>query len=191
MAYRHRRGWRLGPLCRSATPKRMWTTWADRGTVQYGLALGARVLGVDAGADKGQFIESLGAQFLDFTKSNSLAEEVRRITEGGAHAVVVTSGHPGAFQRLADMLRIGGSLCLVGIPPGDVLLSVPIATIVIKGLKIQGNLVGSLEETLEAVEFVRSGRVKPHVKVRPFKDLPEVYKMLEKGDVPGRIVLQL
>ncbi|EXJ92641.1 alcohol dehydrogenase [Capronia epimyces CBS 606.96] len=153
--------------------------------VQYGLALGAQVLGVDAGAEKQQFVESLGAKFLDFTKCRDLADEVRRSTAGGTHAVVVTSGHPRAFQKLGDMIRIGGSLCIAGIPPGDVHLDV------IKGLKIQGNLVGSLEETLEAVEMVRVGKVKVHVKVRPFRDLPDVYGMLEKGDIAGRIVLQL
>ena len=77
------------------------------------------------------------------------------------------------------------------IPAGDVHLSTPIASIVIKGLRIGGNLVGSMKETLESVELVRSGKVKPHVKVRPFRDLPNIYEMLEKGDVPGRIVLQV
>ena len=79
----------------------------------------------------------------------------------------------------------------MGIPPGEVTLDAPVAGIVIKGLRIQGNLVGSLKETLEAVEFVRNGQVKPHVKVRPFRDLPGVYQLLENGDVPGRIVLEL
>lgn len=159
--------------------------------VQYGLALGARVLGVDAGVEKRKFVESLGAQFLDFSNCRNLAEEVLQITGGGTHAVVVTSGHPRAFQRLADMIRDGGSLCMVGIPPGDVCLDTPIATIVIKGLRIHGNLVGSLEETLKAVEMVRNGKVKPHVQIRPFQELPQVYEMLEKGDISGRIVLQL
>ena len=158
--------------------------------MQYGLALGARVLGVDAGAEKQRFVESLGASFLDFTTCKDLSNEVCRIT-GGAHAVVITSGHPRAFDRLGDMVRTGGSICMVGIPPGDVLLDIPVATIIIRGLKIQGNLVGSLKETLEAVELVRNGKVKPHVQVRPFSDLPQVYEMLEKGDIPGRIVLQL
>jgi D-arabinose 1-dehydrogenase-like Zn-dependent alcohol dehydrogenase len=153
--------------------------------------MGARVLGVDAGAEKGRFIESLGATFLDFTTCKSLTDEVQNITGGGTHAAVVTSGHPAAFQHLADMVRIGGSICLVGIPPGDVHLDTSIATIVIKGLKIQGNLVGSLKETLEAVELVRNGQVKPRVQVRPFRELPQVYEMLEKGDIPGRIVLQV
>jgi len=159
--------------------------------VQYGLAMGAKVIGVDAGSGKQQFVESLGAQFVDFTKCKDLTSEIQKITDGGSHAVVVTSGHPLAFKGLADITRIGGSISLVGIPPGDVQLDAPVAAIVIKGLKIQGNLVGSLEETYEAVEFVRSGKVKPHVTVRPFRDLPEVYQLLERGDIPGRIVLRL
>lgn len=56
--------------------------------MQYGLALGAKVLGVDAGAEKQQFIESLGAQFVDFSKCKDLAEEIKNITGGGSHAVV-------------------------------------------------------------------------------------------------------
>ena len=148
-------------------------------------------MGVDAGSAKKEFIESLGAQFLDFTTSKDLVADVIEVTSGGAHAVVVTSGHPAAFKHAVDVLRIGGALCCVGIPPGDIHLQTPIAAIVIKGLRIYGNLVGSLKETLEAVDLIRAGKVKPHVEVRKFRDLPEVYEMLEKGDVPGRIVLEI
>lgn len=149
------------------------------------------MLGVDAGDDKRRFVKSLGARFLDFSRCEDLPHEVQKITGGGTHAAVVTSGHPRAFQGLADMIRAGGSLCMVGIPPGDVHLDIPIATIVVKALRIQGNLVGSLKETLEAVELVRVGKVTPRVQVRPFRDLPEVYDMLAKGDIPGRIVLEV
>jgi alcohol dehydrogenase, propanol-preferring len=153
--------------------------------------MGAKVLGVDTGKAKQDFIEGFGAKFLDFAKTKDLVGDVKAITGGGAHAAVVTSGHPQAFNSAADMLRIGGTLCCVGIPPGDVSLDTPIAAIVIKGLRIIGNLVGSMKETLEAVDFVRSGKVKPHAKIREFKDLPEAYEMLEKGDIPGRIVLRI
>lgn len=153
--------------------------------------MGAKVLGVDTGEAKREFIEGFGAEFLDFAQTKDLVGDVIKITSGGAHAAVVTSGNPQAFNSAADMLRIGGALCCVGIPPGAVSLDTPIAAIVIKGLRITGNLVGSMEETLEAVELVRSGKVKPHVKLREFKDLPEVYEMLEKGDIPGRIVLRI
>lgn len=165
---------------------------ADSFSVQYGLAAGAKVLGIDTGSDKKAFVESLGSQFLDFAECRGdLALRVDEITSGGAHALVVTSGHPNAFHKLGDLIRVGGSLCMVGIPPGEVILDIPVATIVIKGIKIQGNLVGSLKETLDAVDLVHRGKVKPHVQVRPFEDLPAVYEQLEKGDISGRIVLRI
>lgn len=81
---------------------------------------------------------------------------------------------------------------MVGIPPGDVSLNnIPVAEIIIRGLKIQGNLVGSMAETQEAVELVRVGKVRPVVTVRPFRELAEAYELLERGDVRGRIVLEM
>jgi hypothetical protein len=193
--------------------------------VQYGLAQGANVIGVDAGEAKKRFVEGLGARFVDFSRTADLVGAVRDVvfnaaaaaagddgggekreqqqqqqqggvtaaarSDGGCHAVVVTSGHPAAFTHAAELLRVGGTLCCVGIPPGEVRLSTPIASIVIRGLKIVGNLVGSLAETLEAVEYVRSGQVQVHVEVRPFEELVEAYAALESGDVPGRVVLEV
>lgn len=160
--------------------------------VQYARAHGASVIGVDKGDDKRAFVLSLGAtEFIDFTQTPDVIQEVQRITNGGAHAVVVTSGNAKAFAHAAEMLRVGGTLSCVGIPPGRPFLETPISTIVIKGLKITGNLVGSLKECLEAVELTRRGIVTPNVSVRPFKELPQVYEELEKGVISGRIVLQV
>ncbi|PYH45017.1 zinc-dependent alcohol dehydrogenase [Aspergillus saccharolyticus JOP 1030-1] len=158
--------------------------------VQYAKAQGALVIGVDAG-DKRDFVLSLGAvEFIDFTTMDPV-QGVHELTGLGAHAAVVTAGSAKAFANACEMLRVGGILSCVGIPPGRPTLQTPIATIVIKGLRIIGNLVGSLKECMEAVELVRRGVVKPEIKVRPFKDLPQVYEEMEKGDIAGRIVLQI
>ena len=159
--------------------------------VQYGLARSAHVIGIDSGEQKRQLITSFGAHFLDFWETKDIVAEVQRLTKGGADAVVVSAGHSAAFAQAASMLRIGGTMCCIGIPPGGGKIETPISEIVIKGLKIQGNLVGSLKECLEAVEQVRSGLVKPKIYVRPFKDLPAVYEELEKGDIAGRVVLKV
>ena len=95
------------------------------------------------------------------------------------------------FSTACQSLCIGGTLSCIGIPPGKVFLETPISSIVIKGLYITGNLVGSLKECLEAVELVRRGVVKPKISVRPFKELENVYEELERGDVAGRIVLKI
>ncbi|KAK4989722.1 hypothetical protein LTR50_003047 [Elasticomyces elasticus] len=159
--------------------------------VQYGLAKGARVLGIDTGPTKKNLVEDFGARFLDFKIPKYLVDEVHAITGGGAHAVVVTAGSSAAFAAAADMLRIGGTMCCSGIPPGGGHIETTIAAIVIKGLKIKGNLTGSLKECLEAVDLVMRGVVKPKILVRPFRDLPRIYEELERGDVAGRIVLRI
>ncbi|KAJ5671718.1 Polyketide synthase enoylreductase [Penicillium longicatenatum] len=159
--------------------------------VQYARAQGALVIGVDTGPGKADFVRSIGAQeFIDFATEDPI-KRVQEITGLGAHAVVVTAGNAKAFAHACEMLRVGGTLSCVGIPPGRPYLETPICTIVIKGLRITGNLVGSLKECMEAVDLVRRGVVKPVVKVRPFKDLPQIYEEMEKGDIAGRIVIQL
>ncbi|KAK5729968.1 hypothetical protein LTR17_011485 [Elasticomyces elasticus] len=75
-------------------------------------------------------------------------------------------------------------MCLIGISPGGGHIDTTVAEIVIKGITIKGNLVGNLGECLDAVELVKTGKVKP-------KDLPKVYEELERGDVAGRVVLTI
>ncbi|KAJ5173116.1 Polyketide synthase enoylreductase [Penicillium capsulatum] len=159
--------------------------------VQYARAQGALVIGVDTGPGKRNFVLGLGAhEFIDFATKDPV-KRVQELTGLGAHAVVVTAGSAKAFAHACDMLRVGGSLSCVGIPPGKPCLETPICTIVIKGLRITGNLVGSLKECMEAVDLVRRGVVTPVINVRPFRDLPRVYEEMEKGDIAGRIVLQV
>lgn len=164
---------------------------ADAQSVQYAIAQGGIVIGVDGGSEKGEFIQSVGARhYIDF-KTTDVTARVHELTNGGADSVIVTAGSVKAFSQAADMLKIGGTLACVGIPPGKGHIETPISTIVIKGLHITGNLVGSLKECLEAVNLVRLGYVKPKVTIRPFEDLPAIYEEMERGDIPGRIAVKI
>lgn len=150
------------------------------------------MIAIDSGDKKKDYCLSLGAtHFLDFKTTKSMAAAIQDITDGGAHGVICTAGNPKAYAMAAELLRLNGTLACVGIPPGGPFLEVPISTIVIKGLRIVGSLVGSLKETLEAVELTRLGIVTPNVEVRPFRDLPKVYEDLEKDAIAGRVVLKV
>jgi propanol-preferring alcohol dehydrogenase len=105
--------------------------------------------------------------------------------------VIVTAGSSAAFATAASLLGVEGVLCCVGIPPGGGRLLTPVSEIVIKGLNIKGNLVGSLKECMEAVELVKAGKIKPNVFVREFKELPKVYEELKRGGIAGRVVLKI
>ena len=129
--------------------------------------------------------------YIDVQKTPDPVPMVKCLTSGGAHVVIVTSGNGRAFAQAANMLRIGGTLGCVGIPPGEAFIETPVSSIVIKGLRIQGNLVGSLKECMDAVDFVRQGLVKPRIEVRDFMQLPQVYDDLENGRIAGRVVLKV
>lgn len=168
-------------------------TDADETKVQYAKAQGALVIAIDS-PSKQPFIQTHLApdKFIPYTPNSNTIEQIKTLTSGlGAHAVVVTAGHASAFSHACEMLRVGGTLSCVGIPPGRTCLETPIATIVIKGLRVVGSLVGSLKECMEAVELVRRGIVRPVIEVRGFRELEKVYMELERGDVVGRVVLRV
>lgn len=172
--------------------------------VQYAAAHSAHVIAIDTGASKRDFLASIGCntyidiltmspaevirEVHDLTRDHTLSSHKSKATSG-AHAVIVTAGNPKAYETAAELLRTGGSMSCVGIPPPGKMPEFPIAKVVIKGLRIYGNLVGNMKETLEAVDFVRRGVVKPHVVVRPWRELEEIYGEMEKGEIVGRVVI--
>lgn len=159
--------------------------------VQYARAEGARVIGVDAGSQKKGFILAMGAEaYIDIGSTPDPVPQVHALTGTGVHGVVVTAGVAPAFAHAAGMLRIGGTLSCVGIAE-NALIKTAVSTIVIKALKIVGNLGGNLKEGLDAVDFVHRGIVKPKITVRKFRELPQVYGELERGQIEGRVVLKI
>ena len=93
--------------------------------------MGLKVLALDTGATKKELCTSLGADaWLDFRDPavTDIVAEIVRITGGGAHAAVVTTGSALAYQQAAFYLRTGGSLLVVGLVPTD-LFNIPIGII--------------------------------------------------------------
>lgn len=110
---------------------------SDLISVQYAAVSGARVIGIDGGESKRKLVlDQLGAtEYLDFTSCSpeDLIAKVYEITNGGAHAAVVTAGSASGYARAAEMLCIGGTLSCVGIPSDkDSFIKTTVATIVIR-----------------------------------------------------------
>lgn len=168
---------------------------------------------MDAGSEKGNFLASIDVRtYIDVATSSKdeITRQVHHMTTDkglaasdaavaqvtGAHAVIVTAGNHRAYDMAAELLRTGGVMACCGIPPpvtdgSGSEAKFPVAKVVIKGLRIVGNLVGSMAETLEAVDFVRRGQVRPIVRVVEFAELEAVYTAMERGDVMGRVVVRI
>ncbi|GME81952.1 unnamed protein product [Ambrosiozyma monospora] len=157
--------------------------------VQYAVAMGLRVLGIDGGDEKAALVKSLGGEaFVDFTKTKDVVAEIQKITNGGPHGVINVSVSPAAISQSCQYVRTLGKVVLVGLPANAVCES-PVFEHVVKSIQIRGSYVGNRQDTAEAIDFFTRGLVKSPIKVVGLSELAEVYKLMEKGAIVGRYVL--
>jgi propanol-preferring alcohol dehydrogenase len=156
--------------------------------IQYANAMGLRCIAIDVGDDKLAYCESKGAIPVD-AKSPNAVQKVLDITGGGSHGVVCFATQNSAFKTAVDISRRGGTVVPVGLPPGEFPCS--IFDIVLKRITIRGSIVGTRKDLAEAVEFANRGLVNCDSKIESIKNIDEVFEKLRKGEVLGRIVIDL
>lgn len=109
--------------------------------LQYANAMGLRVVGIDTGKEKEQLVQKLGAEeFVDFNKSDDVIGIVRKITDGGPHAVIVIAASPKPYDEALKMVRTKGTVVAVGMPSHAV-LAADVFDLVVRGLTIKGSYV--------------------------------------------------
>ncbi len=156
--------------------------------VQYARAMGLHVAAVDVADEKLELARELGAELTVNCASEDPAEKIQEAT-GGAHGVLITAVSPPAFRQGLGMLRRGGTCVLVGLPPGD--FPAPIFDVVLKRLTVRGSIVGTRKDLQEALQFAAEGKVRSAVEAEPLEAVNEVFDRLRRGEVRGRVVLQL
>jgi len=156
--------------------------------VQYAKAMGLHVAAVDVADEKLELARELGAELTVNCASEDPAEKIQEAT-GGAHGVLITAVSPPAFRQGLGMLRRGGTCVLVGLPPGD--FPAPIFDVVLKRLTVRGSIVGTRMDLHEALQFAAEGKVRSAVEAQPLEAINEVFDRLRRGEVRGRVVLQL
>lgn len=156
--------------------------------VQFAIAMGYRVIAVDIANDKLDLARALGAEITLNPRLLDPADEVNRLI-GGAQGALVTAVSPVAFTQAIGMLRRGGTMSLVGIPPGS--FETPIFDVVLKGLTIRGSIVGTRADMAEALRFAARGKVRATFETQPLEAVNDVLERLAAGEVNGRVVLQM
>lgn len=162
--------------------------------------MGFRVIGIDH-SSKEAIVKASGAEhFVDLTKfprddnGAAIAAHVKQLAGGlGAHAVVVCTAANVAYAQSVSFLRFNGTVVCVGMPEGDM---VPIATasplaLIVGQYTITGSAVGNRREAIEVLDFVARGVIKTHYETKKLEDLTETFERMEKGELQGRVVLDL
>lgn len=156
--------------------------------VQYAIAMGRKVIAVDIDEAKLDLARSLGAALGVNARKADPAAFIRKEI-GGAHGVLVTAVSPKAFQQSLGMVRRGGTVALVGLPPGDFPLS--IFDLVLNGITVRGSIVGTRLDLQEALQFAGEGKVKATVATERLENINQVFARMHAGDIQGRVVIDM
>ena len=157
--------------------------------VQYARAMGLNVAAVDVDDAKLDLARELGATVTANATSRDCADTIRRETGGGARGVLVTAVSPSAFEQALGMVGRGGTVTLVGLPPGD--FPLPIFGMVLNGITVRGSIVGTRLDLQESLDFARDGKVKATVHTARLEDVNSVFDKMRRGEIEGRIVLDM
>ena len=157
--------------------------------VQYARAMGLNVAAVDIDEAKLDLARRLGAAVTVNATEPDPAGTIKRETGGGAQGVLVTAVSPKAFEQALGMAGRGATVVLVGLPPGD--FPLPIFDVVLGGITVRGSIVGTRLDLQESLDFARDGKVKATVGTVRLEDINAVFDEMRRGEIEGRIVLDL
>ena len=156
--------------------------------VQYATAMGMHVAAIDIADNKLELAKTLGAQLVVNAAKEDPGAFLQKAT-GGMHGVLVTAVSPIAFQQGISALRRKGTIALNGLPKGHFDLS--IFDTVLNRYTVRGSIVGTRKDMQEAVAFAVEGKVKATVHAARLEDINEVFDQMKKGQIDGRVVLEI
>ena len=154
--------------------------------VQYAKAMGLNVVAVDISDAKLHLAKKLGASLAVNAREADPAAFVKKEV-GGAQGVLVTAVSPKAFEQALGMVGRGGTVSLVGLPPGS--FPLPIFDTVLNGITVRGSIVGTRLDLQEALDFAGAGKVKATIATEPLENINQIFARMHAGDIEGRIVI--
>jgi len=157
--------------------------------IQVASLLGARVIATAGSDAKLARARSLGAHEVINHRTQDVAAETRRLT--GKKGVEVVLEHVGGavFEKCVAALARNGRLVTCGATIGNQ-ARLDLNVLFGRHLTLYGSWMGRRSELVDALAFVKRGRIRPVLDVvMPLAEARRAHERLESGEQFGKIVL--
>lgn len=165
--------------------------------VQFAKSLGYRTIAIDSRESSRQLAKSMQKDslrpdlVLDSTDQKGSADAVFQATNGeGLAAVVVCTDSIEANTWAQSLVRIGGSLGVLGIPPDGPWKFDP-TLMVFREQTIRGSYVASRESTERMLETVVKHGVESDLTIVGYEDVPKLLNLYQNSSFKGRLVVKI
>ncbi|MCH5322282.1 MAG: NAD(P)-dependent alcohol dehydrogenase [Helicobacter sp.] len=151
--------------------------------VKYAIAMGASVYVFARNKNKEKEALQMGAkQLFDSTKN------VEQMFD------FIISTIPTAYDPMeyVNLLKYGGELAIVGLPPTEVCPNINLANLVFSGgRKVYGSIIGGIKETQEMLDFSLKHKIYPETQIIRANQIDEAYTNLTTGKAKFRYVIDM
>ncbi len=153
--------------------------------VKYAIALNADVSIIARNDKKRDDALKMGAKHLYTMDSlNSVDERFDLII-----STIPTAYDP---MRLAALLKMGGELAIVGMPPYEVMPQIAISSLIYNGNKrVYGSMIGGIDETQEMLDFSIKNKIWPETEIIAPNEINEAWEKLLNGSAKFRYVIDM
>ena len=103
--------------------------------------------------------------------------------------ILNTVGAPHDYNAYLNLLRLDGTMVLVGIPEKP--QNVAAFSLVQKRRNLAGSLIGGIAETQEMLDFCAKHKIIADVEVIPIQKVNEAFERMLRSDVKYRFVIDM
>jgi uncharacterized zinc-type alcohol dehydrogenase-like protein len=182
------------------------TTWSPLAHWKAGPGKKVGIVGMGGLGHMGvKFSRAMGATTVVFTTSPGKAADAKRL---GADDVIVSTDkdamarHAGSFDLIIDtvsadhdvngllsMVKLDGTLVMVGVPPAP--QGVSVFSLLMPRRHLAGSLIGGIAETQQMLDFCGTHGIACDVEVIDIARINEAFDRMVKGDVRYRFVIDM
>jgi len=134
--------------------------------------------------ERRKIAKRLGADIVLNPKDCNVAQEVKRMTNGGVELAIEAVGRKKAAQDAYNSLRKGGRLLIFGVPPEDEKIEFKLFPIYFYEYEIIGSYAITNDSFRKALRMINTHKVDVNsiiTHILALKDLPKALKMQEDG----------
>ncbi len=165
--------------------------------VQGAVLVGAQqIIAMDILETKLTAARAFGATHTINAGQEDVRQIVRELTGGrGADYVFVTVGSTAAVAQGLTLIRLGGTLVIVGLPKQDATVPLPVLNLAANGKKILGSCMGSTRLSNDVpwlVNLYQQGRLKLDELITahyPLAQINEAIESMEKGEALRNVIV--
>lgn len=95
-------------------------------------------------------------------------------------------------NNYVDLLKYGGEMAIVGLPPAELKQSIDLARLIFSGgKKVYGSMIGGIKETQEMLDFSLKHKIYPETEIIAANQIDEAYQKLTSGQAKFRYVIDM